>query len=936
MTSPRSSYIMKKNGCTCPSDIQYPKKVVPIMKRTQRQDPFFDRQPPLSFLDDLTSPVHRTKPGHYGTSPIEPGEIDAHGLYIAEAYPEDPKGLLETIYDDFTRFADIYGIAGDTYPIRLCRGETECFEAYRVRITAEETTITAADTEGIRRGLVWLEDTLRRRENAFLTPGEVNRKPHIRARITRCFFSPINRPPKYGDELSDEIDYYPDEYLNRLMHDGTNGVWIYSRFSDLVPSSVLPSYGKGYEARIAKLNRVIEKCARYGIGVYLFAIEPYCLDPADAELCPALAGNRGWSGRNVFCVRSPEGKAFCREMGRKLLTLSPGLAGLISITYGERPTSCTSLYPNITCPHGNTDCLNQGAGAMLSEAVEALRSGVREVKPDCQVISWTYGHRTWQFDEIRDYVKTAPDDVMLMQNFDDMGYDTQLGEMRQCVDYWLSYTGPSDLFRITAEAAEEAGKHMYAKMQVCCSHEIASVPYIPVPGILYRKYAEARRLGVEGVMQCWYFGNYPSLMSKAAGELSFREDLVPGDAAAEEAFLTDLAAVFWGRSRAKAVAQMWKAFAEGYTRYPMNVMFSYYGPMHDAVVWKLALEPKNFSLPRSWQTLDPIDGDRICESLLNGHTLEEAIILTGQMCAAWKKGMAVLETLEADCPDAAEQISVAKALDLLLEGGHGILEFYHLRDLLGRKRGDCAGILAGMESIVQEQIRQSRAMISLCQADGRLGYHSEGEGYKFFPEKLTDRITQLEELLATEFPAVRQRIEAGKSPLPYYDGAEDWPELKRYTMPKGNLTDAPWKTIPDGKNSRFRMAYTDETLSIELQSDAPVPFTLCPEYCLMKPDATIHIAPDGTVKLGSLSKLYYSLFGARAEAELAKYRNIQTLSPSHHILTLSLGEIGLGKIRPMKMKLAAGGVQWCHAGEGSPTLGKSEVLPEDYGWIIPK
>jgi hypothetical protein len=104
-----------------------------------------------------------------------------------------------------------------------------------------------------------------------------------------------------------------------------------------------------------------------------------------------------------------------------------------------------------------------------------------------------------------------------------------------------------------------------------------------------------------------------------------------------------------------------------------------------------------------------------------------------------------------------------------------------------------------MEAIVQEQIRQSRAMIPLCQADGRLGYHSEGEGYKFFPEKLTDRIGQLEELFETEFPAVRKRIEAGESPLPYYDGVEDWPELKRYTMRKGSLTDALWEAIPDGK-----------------------------------------------------------------------------------------------------------------------------------------
>ena len=91
----------------------------------------------------------------------------------------------------------------------------------------------------------------------------------MRSRITRCFFSPINRPPKYGNELSDDVDYYPKEYLNRLMHDGANGVWIYTRFSDLVPVKALPEYGRGGEARVEKLNRVIEKCARYGIRVYV-------------------------------------------------------------------------------------------------------------------------------------------------------------------------------------------------------------------------------------------------------------------------------------------------------------------------------------------------------------------------------------------------------------------------------------------------------------------------------------------------------------------------------------------------------------------------------------------------------------------------------------------------------------------------------------------
>ena len=31
-------------------------------------------------------------------------------------------------------------------------------------------------------------------------------------------------------------------------------------------------------------------------------------------------------------------------------------------------------------------------------------------------------------------------------------------------------------------------------------------------------------------------------------------------------------------------------------------------------------------------------------------------------------------------------------------------------------------------------------MIPLCENDNRLGYHSEAEGFKFFPEKLNDRM----------------------------------------------------------------------------------------------------------------------------------------------------------------------------------------------------
>jgi len=98
------------------------------------------------------------------------------------------------------------------------------------------------------------------------------------------------------------------------------------------------------------------------------------------------------------------------------------------------------------------------------------------------------------------------------------------------------------------QACAGEGKPLYAKMQVCCSHELATVPYIPAPGLVFRKYAGACRYGVEGVLQCWYFGNYPSVMSKAAGELSFLEDFSD-----EEGYLEYLAGILYGRRSWKAV-----------------------------------------------------------------------------------------------------------------------------------------------------------------------------------------------------------------------------------------------------------------------------------------------------------------------------------------------------------------------------------------------
>ena len=903
------------------------------MKRALKQDPFFHDQPEKTFLDDLTRPLHARKPSFFKDRTPQPGEVRVSGMYLASRFPEEG-GLLDVSYDDFSRFLTVCEMAGRRYPLRLIEEESGCFEAYRIEVKADEAIIAAGDTEGVRRALIYLEDELTRREGPCLPLGEIIRRPAIKTRITRCFFSPINRPPKYGDELSDDIDYYPEEYLNRLMHDGANGVWIYTRFSDLVPVKALPEYGKGGEARVGKLNRVIEKCARYGIRVYVFAIEPVALSEAQSRRIPQADGGVAYNGNHLFCVNSREGRAMAEEAAARLFERCPGLGGFISITYGERPTSCSSAYASLpaigyrsemTCPR----CRSIAPGQALANAAAALAAGVHRVAPQAEVISWTYGHRLWPLEDVRDYVRRAPADAILMQNFEEMGYAEQLGRTRQGVDYWLSWAGPSTLFEATAREAISSGRRMYMKTQVCCSHEVASVPYVPVPGLLFDKYSAARRLNVEGVMQCWYFGNYPSLMSKAAGELAFEHDFSD-----KRAFLRRLAAGFAGSSRAEAVARAWESFEAGYREYPLNIMFSYYGPMCDGPVWALHLKPKNFSLPRSWQTLDPTDGDRIGECLLSGHTLPEALTLAGRMTRHWSQGNRLLTAAARGCPELAEQLSVASALNLLFASGRDILRFYQLRERLGLGEGDPRRTLRRMRALVLREMKNSRALSRLCEADGRLGYHSEGEGYKFFPKKLAWRVDRLKELLDSEFPEVEARVEQGLPPLAYYAGEEL--DASAYRLEHDGIERAAWESI--GEHAAFRAACESGTLTIDFRSDRRESVRMGMEFRLMWPAPPVILHPDGRVEIPAEDYLYFGTFGS-ALVRLRRLWRVEALSAdggTYLRVIISRKAAGWTENRPMKLFLAtAGGEMWCREEDPIHTLGKSSVSPGEYGWLLP-
>jgi len=149
-------------------------------------------------------------------------------------------------------------------PLTLERRDGFEAEEFELSIEADQIRLAASGDSGFRYGICELEERWGNGES-----GLFHEKPVIKHRITRCFFAPNTRPPQELDELDDDVDYYPDAYLDGMMHDRLNGVWLTIYLCDM-PTKFFPGRGEIGARKLAKLKKVAEKCARYGIKCYLY------------------------------------------------------------------------------------------------------------------------------------------------------------------------------------------------------------------------------------------------------------------------------------------------------------------------------------------------------------------------------------------------------------------------------------------------------------------------------------------------------------------------------------------------------------------------------------------------------------------------------------------------------------------------------------------
>lgn len=921
------------------------------------------------FVQELKSPlIHRVR---WSRTSLKENEADLRaGVRLAWNFP-DPEGLLLTARQDLERFLKGTRLSlKGSYEIRFILEKVGKPESYLLRIASGCCDLVAGDLEGMRRAIYCLEEQLLASDGPFLRLGKILRRPVIKARISRCFFGPIKRPPKNRDELADEENYYPDEYLSRLARNGVNGLWLTASFHELCPSRFFPDFGRDSERRLRKLRDTVRQCARYGIGIYVFCIEPrgfgdnpeYLHSLSDLKRHPELEGHKE-GAFTFFCTSTPTGQNYLEEATGFLFSQVPGLAGMITINMGERPTHCYSNMLWDTGPNNCKRCSQRKPSEVFHDTLAAMKRGMNKTNPNARLISWLYvptvlerkNHSIGDFhDEMVEIAAGFPRDVVFQYNFESMGTTAQLGRSRLVRDYSLAYVGPSRVFSDCARNATRNGISVSAKLQVGCSHEVATVPVVPVPGNLFRKYRAMHRLGVSAAMQCWYFGNYPSIMTQAAGRLSFSP--LPHS---EREFFLELARPQWGGD-APLVAEAWEYFGAAYRQFPASVNFAWYGPVHDAIAWPLYLKPIDLGMAPSWLLGFPPSGDRIGECIGFGHSLGEILTLCERMTDLWQRGMKCLKSIpwKRRQGELAKEIGLAEAMSLQLQSAFHVIKFYAWREtLIGTEPGDLQKrlqLLRCLKDLVRKEIANSRRMTGICRKDSRLGFHSEAEGYKYFPELLEWREKKLKELLTDDFVEIEKDVRAGRSLFPAYSGARM--KKKMFcTKPSRDSDESAWSDghweecpaegdVGSGWRTRFKVERGPSCLTFRVTCD--VPSKVLQRRKPVAPFAGDHvIALVEPRRLWPARELFVGVAGERfdivgREPGQPKWESEVGMTASGWRVLIRipfalLGEMALNmRVNLIRITPETGVFSWIKTHPGKNRLLFGNRNPRDLGWLV--
>ena len=558
----------------------------------------------------------------------------------------------------------------------------------------------------------------------------------------------------WREETVTALDAYTDAELARIAASGFNAIWVHGNLNHVVRTAALPELGADAELHQQRLNCLVERAGRHGIKVYLYCQPPRGIPRGDA-FWGRHADAAGQSetvcdeaNQNIevlsLCTSTDIVKRYLYQAAAELAGKVPGLGGLILITASEYPAHCWSRrFPAIqadgsysenapACPR----CARRRPEAVVSEIVKLVRDGVRSVSSDWKIIVWNWSWTIFLPAPCGAIIEALPRDVILMVDFERGGRKLIAGKERVIDEYSLAYAGPSEQFRESLAVARARGIPVMAKLQFGTTHELATVPNLPVLGSVFAKADAVRTLGLAGFMGCWNFGNM--ITANTAGFNAFLSGGLPGR---REEALRAFAAQYFPGCQPSGVAGAWLRFGEAMDHYPFTIPFLYYGPANFAFI--LPLQPGPLTgrkVGRSW-LLDQ-RGDDMADAVVD-YSIDEIAAGFEAMAKRWSEGLAELRAALHPCQDgrAREELDTAAVCGHAFRSTANFSKVYRLR----RQWSDL--MLPEYREIVRDELGNLREVLPVLRRDPRFGYHIEAHGFQYDADGVAAKIASLRTIL---------------------------------------------------------------------------------------------------------------------------------------------------------------------------------------------
>ncbi|MBQ8351706.1 MAG: hypothetical protein IJY20_06660 [Clostridia bacterium] len=519
----------------------------------------------------------------------------------------------------------------------------------------------------------------------------------------------------YGDTFLEGEEIVPDELLLRLQAVGVNGLWMQGVLSKLSPYPFVKGLDEGYEIRRENLNKIIAKCKQYGIGVYLYFNEPRGLAPD--QLTPETEPMKGNLFDNTWslCTTRQPVKDYLYSAVKSLVTATPDLAGIITITMSENMTNCHSR-PKNNCPH----CSHLKHQDVVPEVNNIIQRAITDTGVKTRLLAnlwaWTapYG---WSEADILEGIERMDPKIDIL-SVSEMGGVIMDGRRVEIEEYAISKIGPCEETKKALSHARALGHKVMAKVQINSSWEMAIVPYIPVFDLIMEHMGNLKELSVGGLMLSWTVGGYPTVSLDLVNRF-FAEDF------SYDAFLAD----HFGENAA-CVKQAVKHFSDGFRYYPHTIPTLYDGVQELGPSNLLYEKATGYTATMVTFAYDDYNTWR------GKYSLDEWLSLLDNLLCEWKKGLDLLNGVEGNA-----------AFDELYRFAEVI--YINLRSMVVQTRYNVARDAGRREELpawLAEEKELTKRLYRHAAADARIGYEASNH-YYFTQNNFLEKLINLDRLM---------------------------------------------------------------------------------------------------------------------------------------------------------------------------------------------